>query len=161
MSESAQPQALSVEERIRSITEEVIEDSALYVVEVQVRGKKGSQVVEIYLDSDKALGVEELARVSREVGFLLDTEDVMPGRYSLNVSSPGAQRPLVNPRQYPKHVGRRLRVSHGPGGGEDVETLEGVLTAVQSEGIVVQVASSNEVVVPFGDIQSAQVLLPW
>jgi len=70
--------------RVQALVEEVIFDSPLFLVDLIVRGHKGSRVVEVYLDSDRPLDVDALARISREVGFLLDTEEVIDGKYTLN-----------------------------------------------------------------------------
>ena len=60
----------------------------------------------------------------------LDTEDVVSGTYNLNVSSPGADRPLTLPRQYAKHVGRRLGVEILLMTGEPMEVLPAILSAL-------------------------------
>lgn len=161
MNELAQDKRDSVEERIQGLVEETLQGSALYLVSVDVRGRKGSRVVEIFLDSDGVLDVEELARVSREVGFLLDTEDVIEGRYSLNVSSPGVDRPLALPRQYKKNVGRQVRVKYRTNQDADVATVEGALKEATDEGIAIAVSPSNTVEIAFDEVVETRVLLPW
>ncbi|GIV61309.1 MAG: ribosome maturation factor RimP [Rhodothermaceae bacterium] len=158
MSETVSNQAVTPEERVRAIVEEVIAGTSHYVIDVQVRGRKGSRVVEVFLDSDAPLHVDELARLNREIGFLLDVEDVVDGKYHLNVSSPGVDRPLRLPRQYRKNVGRVLRVRYRAG---DVpRTLQGELTAVDEDGIELTVGGRAERI-SFADIEEAKVQLPW
>ena len=70
----------TVDQRVQRIVEDVLVGTPLYVVEIIVRGVKGSRVVEVYVDSDDGLSVDALAKVSREVGFLLETEEVIEGR---------------------------------------------------------------------------------
>ncbi|MDX1545411.1 MAG: ribosome maturation factor RimP, partial [Rhodothermales bacterium] len=72
---STHPVAEPLHDRVQALVEDILSGTAHFVVEVEVRGKPGSQSVSVYLDSDDALGVDELARISRELGFLLDTED--------------------------------------------------------------------------------------
>ncbi|HEX7071891.1 MAG TPA: ribosome maturation factor RimP, partial [Rhodothermales bacterium] len=103
---------------------------------------------------------EDLARVSREVGFLLDADDVIAGRYSLNVSSPGVDRPLTMPRQYPKHVGRALKVRYRTPDGES-RVAEGRLEEVSEEGIAMQIDPSKRIMLRFDDVIDARVQLPW
>lgn len=150
----------TVDARIRAIVEEVLQGSPLFLVDVVVRGKSGSQVVEIFVDSDEALDIEDIARVSREVGFLLDTEDVMRGRYSLNVSSPGLDRPLQWPRQYRKNVGRSLRVRYTDASGSATE-IEGELKAAGVDGIEVAGPSAEAMHIRYDVILEARVILPW
>lgn len=159
MGEPAREHPSTLAQRIKAHVEEVIAGSPLYVVEVVVRGRKGSQVVEVFVDSDEALNIEELARINRELGFLLDTENVIDSRYSLNVSSPGVQRPLKLPRQFGKNVGRKLRVQyrseHGPA------SVEGELLAVEGGNLLIAENGSQVVTVAYDDVEEARVLLPW
>lgn len=144
--------------RVHALAEEVAAATALFVVDVEVRGQKGSRVLEVYVDSDEGVGLDQLADYSRDLGFLLETEDVVAGRYNLNVSSPGANRPLRLPRQYRQHVGRLLRVMTGEG--EDRQTRTGTLTAVRDEGLELDVEGTPEFVA-FEDVAEARVQLPW
>ncbi len=149
--------AATPEERVRSLVEEVI-DASMFVVEVIVRGRKGSRVVEVFLDGDEPLSIETLARVSREVGFLLDVEEVIDGKYRLNVSSPGLDRPLTLPRQYKKHVGRTLRVRFRDG--ENERTVKGKVLETDEDAVVIAVGK-EELRIPFTEMIRAKVELPW
>ncbi len=149
--------AATPEERVRSLVEEVI-DASTFVVEVIVRGRKGSRVVEVFLDGDEPLSIETLARVSREVGFLLDVEEVIDGKYRLNVSSPGLDRPLTLPRQYKKHVGRTLRVRFRDG--ENERTVKGKVLETDEDAVVIAVGK-EELRIPFTEMIRAKVELPW
>lgn len=151
-----------VEGRIRDLVEEVIAGSPMYLVDLAVRGQKGSRVVEVFIDSDEGLSVDELARVSREVGFLIDTEDVIDDAYRLNVSSPGLDRPLALPRQFKKNAGRPLEVRvQPPEEGAKAKTLQGELAAADEEGIELKLANKETRRIPYAHIARAKVLLPW
>jgi ribosome maturation factor RimP len=148
-------------EKVRAAVEEVIANSPLFLVDVAIRGRSGSQVVEIFIDSDEALDVEELARVNREVGFLLDTEEVFTDRYSLNVSSPGVDRPLGQPRQYKKNVGRTLQVSYLTENQESEKSVIGLLTASDERAIELKLPDGDSLRLPYENIKVAKVKLPW
>lgn len=161
------------EERIRELVEEVIAGTSLYLVELDVRGAPGSQVVDIYIDSETSLDVDELARVSREVGFLMDTEDVMPSKYDLNVSSPGIERPLAEPRQFRKNVGRDLFVQFRQDGAEEAPIVHGTLEEATDRFIELnelkvskdkerrKTKTGNIHRIDYDDIVEARVELPW
>ncbi|MEL6616766.1 MAG: ribosome maturation factor RimP [Bacteroidota bacterium] len=157
------------EARVRALADEVLADTDLFLVDVSVRGWKGSQVVEVFADREAEPGtgadLDALAEISRQLGFLLDTEDVMPGKYRLDVSSPGLDRPLTDPRQYRRHVGRDVALTLASG-----ETLDGTLTDATPEAVTVQpttgtgkkrVASGEPVTVAHADLTDARILLPW
>lgn len=146
--------------RLQGLLEEVIADTSYYIVEVQVRGAKGSQSVNIFIDSDEGIGVDELARVSRELRFLIDTEEVLTGNYQLTVSSPGVDRPLKLPRQFRKNVGRTLQVHYKKAEGGYTETT-GELTLVDDEGIEVTPPKKEARRIAYDDIEWAKIRLPW
>jgi ribosome maturation factor RimP len=107
-------------ETVRQIAERVAASSGLEVVEVELRGGGKSRMLRIVIDkpaagaSDKPDGVthEDCANVSRDVGTILDVEDVMPGgSYVLEVSSPGLDRKLMRPADYERFTGSRVKLT--------------------------------------------------
>jgi ribosome maturation factor RimP len=154
---------LPLAERVRALAGEAVAGTDLYVVDVDVRGRLGSRVVEVFVDADAGAGLDALTEVSGRLGFLLDTEDFIAGHYTLNVSSPGADRPLALPRQYPQHVGRTHRVSYQADAndpGEEV-TLTGPLKAAGPDAITVETREGHDVTIPYAAIREARVVLPW
>ncbi len=158
--EQTQHEIDPVAQRVRGIVDEVVAGSPLFVVDVAVRGRKGSQAIDVFVDSDEGLDIETLARISREVGFLLEAEDVMPGHYTLNVSSPGLDRPLTSLRQYRKNVNRQLRVHYRKADGSGNAEVVGRLANVDEEGIEVETGGDGTRI-GFDQILWAKVQLPW
>ena len=149
----------TVDQRVHRIVEDVLVGTPLYVVEIVVRGVKGSRVVEVYVDSDEALSVDTLAKVNREVGFLLETEEVIEGRYTLNVSSPGVDRPLRLPRQYKKNIGRTLKVKYM--NEEKRLNVQGELINTAEEFIELNVKGGTLHRISMEDIVESKIVLPW
>jgi len=151
--------SVGLEARVRTLVEGVLNTGPIFLVDFSVRGSRGSHAIDIFIESDYALGINQIAALSREIGFLLDTEDVMPGSYTLNVSTPGADRPLQIPRQYRKHVGRTIRVHYRKL--EDAYTeVCGELIAADESFIQIQ-NGKGAIEIPHDDIQWAKVQLPW
>ncbi|MEX0748346.1 MAG: ribosome maturation factor RimP [Rhodothermales bacterium] len=149
------------EARIRDLLEEVISGSTVFVVDVEVRGTRGSSVVNVFVDNDEGVGVDDLARISRELEVLLDSEDVIPDRYSLNVSSPGLDRPLSMPRQYKKNVGRPMRVHYRKEDDSGNAEAVGKLVEADEDSIRLEVSDDDVRRIPFVKIIWAKVQLPW
>ena len=147
----------SLEQRVRALAEDAIADTDLFVVAVEVKGFQGSRVVSVYLDGPGGAGSDDLVRVSRSLGFVLDTEDVIKGRYRLDVSSPGADRSLQDPRQFPRHVGRELAVTFEQGD-DQLLTAQGELTGADDDGITLGGVADP---IPYDSIREARVQLPW
>jgi ribosome maturation factor RimP len=109
--------ALDVE-RVREIAERVATSSGLEVVEIEFLGSGKVRMLRVFLDKPAAGNVplsgvthEDCATFSREFGTILDVEDVMPGSYTLEVSSPGLDRKLIKPADFSRFTGSRLKLT--------------------------------------------------
>jgi len=151
----------SLTAQIRDLAEEVIVGSGYFLVDVEVRGHKGTRVVEVYVDAETDLGLDDLAVISRELGFLLDVEDVVDGSYKLEVSTPGIKRPITMPQQYVKNVGRTLRVRYQLDESKEEHNIVADLTAADAEGISLELPSGETQDVPYDAITQARIELPW
>ena len=104
-------------ERVREIAERVGASSGLEIVEVEMRGGGNARRLRIVIDrpsagADGGVTHEDCANVSREVGTILDVEDVVPGgSYTLEVSSPGLDRRLTRPTDFERFVGNRVKLT--------------------------------------------------
>ena len=109
--------ALDVE-RVREIADRVAASSGLEVLDIEFLGGGKARVLRVFLDkpaagSDPMAGVthEDCANFSREFGTILDVEDVMPGSYTLEVSSPGLDRKLVKAADFTRFAGSRVKLT--------------------------------------------------
>ena len=109
--------ALDVE-RVREIADRVAASSGLEVVEVEILGGGKARMLRVFLDkasagTDPLAGVthEDCANFSREFGTILDVEDVMPGSYTLEVSSPGLDRKLIKAADFVRFTGSRMKLT--------------------------------------------------
>ena len=108
-------------DRVREVVERVASTSGLEVVEVDLRGGGKARMLRIVIDKvgepsadGKPTGVthEDCANLSREVGTILDVEDLIPGSsYVLEVSSPGLDRKLSRPADYERFTGSKVKLT--------------------------------------------------
>jgi ribosome maturation factor RimP len=98
-------------ERVRGAADRVTADRGFELVDVEVRGAGGGSLVRLFVDRPGGIGLDDLQSVSEEVSAILDAEDPIPGPYTLEVSSPGLDRPLKTEADYRRFVGRLARVS--------------------------------------------------
>ena len=151
--------AQTVDQRVQRVVEDVLTDFTLYVVEIVVRGVKGSRAIDVYVDGDEGVNIDTLAKVSKEIGFLLETEEVIEGRYTLNVSSPGIDRPLRLPRQYKKNIGRTLKVKYME---EDKRlVVQGELINAAEGFVELKVQGDKHRHISMDDIIESKIVLPW
>ena len=104
-------------DRIRTVAERVARAYGLEIWDIQNRRETHGQVVRILIDRpgpaatpEESVGIEDCEKVSQEISTILDVEDPLPFTYTLEVSSPGLDRPLRNLEDYRRFEGRRAKV---------------------------------------------------
>jgi len=129
----------------------------LEVVEVEYhRPARGRATLRIYLDRPGTGGItlDEITRMSRVIGELLDVHDPIGPSYTLEVSSPGLTRELKGPRDYARYAGRKVRLtSRRPVDGRQVH--RGILKGLEGDEVVVEVKGAL-VRLPLEDIAKAR-----
>jgi ribosome maturation factor RimP len=150
--------------RVRALAEPIARDLGVEVLDVAVTGPKGRRLVRVTadavdLEAGAGLDIDTIATISRRLGDALDEHDLVPGAYTLEVTSPGADRPLTRARDFARNVGRDVRITRHADA-EDAPPLTGEVVAVSDEAVTV-VTATGEVDVPLADIDHAMVVLPW
>jgi len=98
--------------RVWQLAAPLAEGEGMEIVDIDFRheGSRGGRVLRLYLDKEGGPNMDDLSRVSRQLSELLDAEDTIDGAYTLEVSSPGINRPLKKPAHFARFVGKRIRV---------------------------------------------------
>ncbi|MBX2845799.1 MAG: ribosome maturation factor [Saprospiraceae bacterium] len=95
---------MTAREKIRDLLEQDFKDTEFFLVDVKQSGTK----YQVFIDSDEKLSIDKCAKVSRFLENHLEAEQLVPEKYTLEVSSPGMSNPLKHIRQYQKRLGREL-----------------------------------------------------
>lgn len=88
----------------------VLAGYGLELADLELKGEGRRQVLRIFIDKPGGVTLDDCAEVSRDVSALLEVEDPIEGAYTLEVSSPGLDRPLKKPRDFERHIGRLVRI---------------------------------------------------
>lgn len=147
--------------RIAALVEPAVTADEVELVDVEVRGARGSHVVRVVADADDGLDIDRIAHLSQRIGELLDAEDVFDSSYTLEVSSPGADRPLRGWRDFRRNVGREVRVTRNqqrPDGapGEVV----GIVVGADDAGVELE-TDGTSLLLTLDEIEHGKVVLPW
>ena len=103
-------------------------------------------VLRVYIDKEGGILVDDCAEVSRQVSSVLDVEDPISSEYTLEVSSPGMERPLFTLEQFASHAGEQVKIKlRSPFEGR--RNFQGLLRGVEEQDVVVQV-DDQEFVLP-------------
>ena len=123
----------------------------LFLVDIVVKGNIGTQKVLILIDGDKGINIDDCSMVSRAVGHQMEEEDLLDGRYNLEVSSPGLDHPITLKRQYAKNVGRNLDILT-----LENERIKGKLLEVSDDNITLEVDKKTQEIA-FNEINKTKI----
>ena len=137
----------------------ILEAHHAFLVDVQVRGERGTQLIQVFVDTDEGITIEQCAGISRELKRSLSAYEVTAEAYHLEISSPGIDRPLKLLRQYHKNIGRKYKVRYR----RDAEALSliGTLTDVSGDRITFSPATGEPLTLEFSQIIESKEELPW
>lgn len=147
----------TVEERAMSLLEPIVAGEGLELVDLEFLREREGWVLRLFIDKPGGrVGLDECTQVSRAVDPALDVEDLVPHEYSLEVSSPGVNRPLKKPAHFERVKGQKVKVkTFGPVGDPPRKNFTGTLTEVAGDGISVDVEGAGTFHILFKDIAKA------
>jgi ribosome maturation factor RimP len=140
-------------EQVRTFLEPLLEGTDVFIVNIKI---KPTNNIKVFLDADSGMSIDKCVKVNRKLYSLVEESGMFPdGDFSLEVSSPGVDEPLVSDRQYKKNIGRTVAVTPVEEGPDKV----GVLKEVKEDSIVLEmkVGKKKEVTVveiPFTEIKT-------
>src|SRR6266540_1622481 len=97
--------------KIEEIAQRVASSEGIEIVEVELKGGGRNQLLKISIDKADGITHADCELISHQVGTILDVEDVIPGHYTLEVSSPGVERKLLKPQDYERFYGRKVKIT--------------------------------------------------
>jgi ribosome maturation factor RimP len=141
-------------ERVTKIAGQVAAAASIELVHVDISGTKRDAVVRIYIDKEGGVTLDDCSGVSRGVEEVLDSEDFIPSRYVLEVSSPGIERPLYSLGDFVKFTGHLAKVkTRGEIGGQ--KTFVGTITSVDEQVITIEDRAAGAVAIEYINVDKA------
>lgn len=146
----------SIQQRLHDMLQPVVESLGceLWGIEFSAHGR--SSLLRIYIEKADGIAVEDCEKVSRQASSVLDVEDPIKREYTLEVSSPGMDRPLFSLDQFERSLGEnvsvRLRVPF-----EGRRRFSGLLKAIEDSEVVIQ-AGDEEYLLPYELIDKANIV---
>lgn len=148
-----------IESLTASVVEGIVEDTDVFLVEVEYVKEGPQWVLRVYIDRPQGIDIDDCRRVSLAVSEKLDELDPIPEAYSLEVSSPGLERPLKTEREYTLFMGRRVNIkTYAPVEGR--KAFEGTLRGLR-EGVVEIEENDGIVAIPLDRIAKARLAVEF
>ncbi|QAY65631.1 ribosome maturation factor RimP [Paenibacillus protaetiae] len=147
--------------KIKSVVEEMVlpflDDNGFELVDIEYVKEGSSYFLRVFVDKENGIDIDECVRISEFLSEQLDQNDPIPGNYFLEVSSPGAERPLKKPDDVRKAVGKHVYITtYEPVNGE--KEFEGELTSFDGEQLTVRVGKQDQVI-PYVKVAGARLAI--
>ena len=130
---------MTTKEHLEVLLNPMLEEGRLFLVDIIFKASKVSQKVTILIDSDEGITIQECTSISRRLAKQLEELEVFSEAYTLEVSSPGLDQPLILLRQYLKNLGRNLKVTLKTG-----EIISGTLLEADQNIIKLQLPAPKK-----------------
>jgi len=139
----------------------LLEEESFDLWDLEFASQAGATVIRINVDRPSGVTLQDCAYWNKKIGRYLEAENLIQGRYILEVGSPGIQRALTRPEHYARFVGATLEVKlHEPQEGR--RTFRGELRAAGPDSIVVSDPDAGTVSLRYGAIRKSQLIVdPW
>ena len=146
--------------KVEEIAQRVAASDGIEVVEIEFKGGGGNQLLRISIDKPQGVSHADCELVSQQVGTILDVEDVVPGHYTLEVSSPGVERKLLKPDDYVRFQGKKAKIALR----EPVESRrhwEGTLAGLENGAVLLEVSADRVLRFPLSHVERANLKFEW
>lgn len=150
-------------QRVRALVDPIASDLGLDVYDVEQRGATLRVTLDTRPGSPAGIDLEQLSLATRLISRELDHADPVPGRYTLEVTSPGVERALRTPAHFQREIGKAVHVRLANVQAEE-RRIEGVLVAADDTTATIRVDDGGEPVdrvVPFDSIDRARTVFVW
>lgn len=148
---------MGIVERVNQLVEPICADLGVDLFDVDHAGG----ILRVTVEREGGVDIGTIALITRELSRALDHDDPIPGRYTLEVSSPGLERPLRRQAHFVRSVGQRIKVKTKPHV-EGERRLEGTLAAAGDDGIQLLVNDDGTTrSLAYDDIEKANTIFEW
>jgi len=153
-------------EEVRDLAESVAGRRHLRLWDVELGGGRGNAVVRVYVDSEEGVDLDTVAEMSQELSRGLDLRDPFPGRYVLEVSSPGLERSLKRPEHWSASVGKKVTMKTKRPLNGNSHRIDGLIRSAGAAAVQIVLEAADDsaepqVEVPYDQVKMARTVFEW
>lgn len=142
---------------LRDLLEPAVTALGCELVGIEYHPSGKHSLLRVYIDRPEGVTVDDCSAVSYQVSGLLDVEDPIPGHYTLEVSSPGLDRPLFQARDFERFAGQQVKIrTRFPVAGQ--RNFRGLLQGMQGQQVVIDEQDGRRVELPLDQIEQARLV---
>lgn len=143
--------------KLRDLLEPAVTAVGCELVGIEYLPSGKQSLLRVYIDKPDGVSVDDCSAVSYQVSGLLDVEDPLPGHYTLEVSSPGLDRPLFQARDFERFAGQQVKIRmRFPIDGQ--RNFRGLLQGLQEQQVVIEEQDGKRVDLPLDQVEQARLI---
>jgi ribosome maturation factor RimP len=150
---------VNIVDKIERLALPLITSLGLELVEIEFTPEGRQMVLRVFIDKEGGIMLDDCAAVSKELSALLDVEDIIPGKFTLEVSSPGLNRPLKSHDDYERYSGKLIKIKTFTPTADDAgnlrKTFLGKLVGVDGDLIYLKLLEGQSATIPFSAVAKA------
>lgn len=151
---------MKLDDTVQAQLSALVADEGLELLATEVVGSGPKTILRLVVDGPDGVNLDQCATVSRQASAILDVDDPIHHRYTLEVSSPGLDRKLYRPEDFEKFVGERIKVRMEPTY-RDHRTVIGELLGKRDDAVLIFDDSGREIELPIQEIFEARLEVDW
>ncbi len=144
---------------IKNLILPILESSQVDFIDLELKGRAGSQLLRVFVDTENGITLDQCVKLSCEISDLLDTRDLIKGRYRLEVSSPGLDRPLTAAKDFRRNLGRKVRINYLTDQAEE-KTVAGNIEEV-ADNLIIVAQDDQQIKIDISKILVAKIIPVW
>lgn len=150
---------MDVTEQVEALARPLAASLGVELVELEYKREGRNMVLRLFIDKDGGVSLDDCSAVSREIAAVLDVEDIIPAKYTLEVSSPGLNRPLKTRSHYESYTGRLVKIKTFETLPDDAgnlrKTFMGELLGINGDLIRLKLQEGQTASIPFAAVAKA------
>jgi ribosome maturation factor RimP len=131
-----------VVEEVENCIEEILNNEGIELIDVEYRKEPNGRVLRILIDKEGGVNIDECGKISRQLSDILDVKDVIPFAYTLEISSPGLNRPLRKENDFKRFIGEKITLRTGDYF-NDRKNFQGILIDYKEGTIYLDIEGKN------------------
>ena len=148
----------SIEDKLYELLEQLCLEEEIYLEDVSVHGGGRDRLVKVIVDTEQGITLSQCQALSKRISDVFYKKDIFHGDYRLEVSSPGADKPLVKPYEYRRSIGKDLIVNYQKEG--ETKSITGQLVSYNEDSITLH-QKKQDISIALSDIDKAIIKFKW
>ncbi len=150
---------MQVVEKLKEMLAPILAQEKSELVDLQLKGGARSQIIRVFVDKPGGITLDDCEAISRRFSDSLDSANLIPGAYRLEVSSPGIERPLRSAADFRRNIDREVEITYAEE--TDIQTVTGKIVNVADDRVEIKKRNQGAREILISNITKAKIHLPW